>query len=42
VVAGPILLPAEVAQVVVRDAREAAVSIRSQNAWGEKNCDGWE
>lgn len=40
VVSGPIQFPAEVAQVVVAGAREEAVKISAQNAFGARNC-GW-
>jgi len=40
VVSGPILFPAEVAQVVVKDARAEAVKIDTQNRYGAARC-GW-
>ena len=40
VVSGPILFPAQVAQVVVRDARAEAVKIDTQNRYGAARC-GW-
>jgi hypothetical protein len=40
VVPGPITFPEDVAQAVVRGARQEAVNIAAQNGYGERNC-GW-
>lgn len=41
VVPAPVRFPAAVAQVVARDARDAAVRIDAQNRYGERECGNW-
>lgn len=41
VVSAPIIFPPPVAEMVVRDARQAGVQIDTQNRYGEANCPRW-